>query len=167
MKQLEFETGIRIKSISEAKSFLKNNFEKGVICPCCQQVVKLYRRRAHSKMTRDLINLYRISLKHKNREFFHVTEFIQTKAGNELARFATYGLIEEMPKDKEDTKRRTSGYWKINSKGIDFVLGKIKIPKYFFMFNATLYGFSDEKVTVNECLGKGFNYGELMGWEYA
>ena len=47
-------------TIQEAKNFLKENFEKGCICPTCNKIVKKYVRPLNSVMARMLIRLYHL-----------------------------------------------------------------------------------------------------------
>jgi hypothetical protein len=43
-----------MKTITEAKDFLNENYKDGCICPCCNQTVKLYKRKLNSGMARVL-----------------------------------------------------------------------------------------------------------------
>lgn len=45
----------KLYTIEEAKQLLKDNWEKGIECPCCTQFVKLYKRPLYSAQAYSLI----------------------------------------------------------------------------------------------------------------
>jgi len=154
---------LQIVTIQEAKKFLKDNLKKGVECPCCNQFVKLYKRKINLVMTTCLIRLYH--LYYKNPSYHHVKEIvsgISDTGTNDFSKLAYWNLIEEKQKDPKNTKTRTSGYWRITDKGLDFVLGKINVPSHCYVYNTKVYQFSDEYVSIEETIGNKFNYKKLM-----
>ncbi|HWY36093.1 MAG TPA: hypothetical protein VNX68_15720, partial [Nitrosopumilaceae archaeon] len=68
-------------TVEEAKKFLRKNFDLGVNCPCCGQLVKNWRRKLDSRMARALIGLHQLTS--KNKHFFHIVEI--ERAGHKLA----------------------------------------------------------------------------------
>lgn len=150
-------------TISEARRYLKQNVEKGVDCPCCNQFAKVYKRRINVVMSRTLIRLYH--LYQQNPLYHHVKEIvsgISDTGTNDFSKLLYWGLIEEKVKDPTNTKTRTSGYWRISQKGIDFVLNKISVPSYCYVYNGEAYQFSDEYTNIEKTLDKKFNYVNLM-----
>lgn len=153
--------------LKDARIELFKNPEKGKPCPCCGRFVKKYRRQIHSTMAITLIAIYHLS---KDGKFHHVSEIftrsrvaIHRLNGGDWAKMSGWGLIEEMPKDPDQTSTRTSGFWRITQKGIDFVWCRIKVPRYMYVYNQKIEGFSDDDfVDIRHCLGKKFNYQELM-----
>jgi hypothetical protein len=81
-------------------------------------------------------------------------------AGGELAKVSHWGLAKL--KQNEDNKKRTSGIWKPTKKGIAFVHRGMSVPKYVFIYNNEVSGFSEEQTDVVGALGKKFDYSELM-----
>jgi len=150
-----------IKTLEEAKQYLRDNYEKGTECLCCKQRVQLYKRKLNAGMCYGLIALYRIS---NGNDFIHIpTEFTKRKINNsntELSKLAYWGLIEE--KKNEDSSKRTSGYWRITQRGIDFVNKKILLPRHALIYNGKCRGFTKEGVSIIMALGDKFNYDELM-----
>ncbi len=151
----------KIETVEQAKKYLRNNFEDGCKCPCCDQYVKIYKRKLMVKPIKLLVSLYKM-----NRGYHHVYDMSGEKVTTGLGDFAKikyWGLIEEKP--NTDEKKRTSGYWKITQKGVDFIEGKISVPKYVLIYNAKKYGVDDEKtITITDIL-ENFNYKELMNNE--
>lgn len=153
-----------METIQEAKAYLKENFEKGVNCPCCDQYVRIYRHRLNSQMAKCLIGMYRINYQ-QSREWVHVlNELKPSNRMYSLMRF--WGLIVASEHDDEFLDKKASGYWKITQKGKSFVQGSLEIPKYVFLFNNKKYGESDETVNIQDSLGKKFSYTELMSFKF-
>lgn len=158
----EFET------LEEVRLFLRENWGKGVNCPCCRQRVQLYKPKLYSTQCVCLINLNRERL--AGNEWVHVDKFdyYNTEGkgrarGHNFSEIRYWGLIEQQPAS-EDSKTRTSGCWRITQKGIDFVNGKITVQERIRVFNATFYGFEGKQITIKEAMGNKFDYNELMGF---
>lgn len=154
-----------IETISDAKKYLRENFESGCACPACGQFVKRYNRKITSSMAFILIQLY-----HKAKDdFIHVENHMRTigKAGlgGDYVKMKFWNLIEQKPMVRQDGSPR-GGYWKISRGGIMFVEKEISVPKYAYIYNDAVDGYSDEKVTITQCLGDKFDYDELMGYEF-
>lgn len=148
------------QTIQEAKDFLRENIEKGEDCPCCGQLVKLYKRKLTSGMARALINLYRES-KQDTLEYVHISRLGRLNGG-EFAQLKRWGLI--IDKDNDDPElKRTSGFWAITGEGIDFVERRSEVPKYVFTYNMITVTNSRVSTTIEQALGTKFNYAELMG----
>lgn len=128
-------------------------------CPECGQTVKLYRRNLYAKPAYQLILLYRLN--RDNFNFHHIkTTGNPAAGGGDFAKLRFWGLIEEYVND--DPTKRTSGYWRITDKGRQFVQRKITVSKYVLIYNKEFYGFQGAQVFIDDCLGKRFNYTELM-----
>jgi hypothetical protein len=155
-----------MKTIEEGKEYLRNNYKKGVICPCCGQFVKLYKRKLNSSMARTLILLYRKSKLNLDVEYFHIYNDLLGVdfgiGGSELSKLKYWGMVDELEKDPNNTKSRTSGYWKITEKGKKFVKIELKVSKYVLLYNSQFRGFEGSQININESLGNKFNYQELM-----
>lgn len=153
-------------NIGDAKKYLRKNWEEGLECPCCGQFVKKYNRKVHSTMALCLIHLYRIhKLSWADTQYHHVRDIVKgisSTGTGDFSKFKYFGLIKEMPKDYKDLKKRTSGFWGITSKGIDFVERRITIPARVQLYNTKVVGFDEQQVDIVEVLGEKFNYQELM-----
>lgn len=146
------------ETLEEAKQILRDGWEKGVECPCCKQFVKLYKRKLNAGMARTMINMYKAS--NGMMEWLHHTQF-RTES-NDYSYLQVWELIEEKEKDADDTTKKNSGYWRLTSKGLEFVQLEWTVRSHIKMYNQKFYGFAGKEVDIRECLGKKFNYEELM-----
>lgn len=145
--------------------FTSSKMKEGCKCPVCNQNVKMYKKKVDSQMAFFLIKLHRLTKKNPFKTFFHVQDDINVtmKVGGAWAKLRYWELIEEQPKDKSDTTKKTSGMWRITDKGMMFVEGNLSIPKYVKLYNQTFYGYDgDERISIEQALKEKFNYRELM-----
>lgn len=149
---------VELETLEEAKHFLKENIKDGAACPCCKQLVKLYKRKLTSGMAIAIINLYKESV-YSSKEYVHITELGHLNGG-EFAQLKRWGMIREQ--ENEDTAKRTSGMWAITAKGKSFVLGMYSPPKYVYTYNMATIQFSNQVTNIKQALGNKFNYKELM-----
>lgn len=143
-------------TIFEAKNQLRENWLNGIECPCCGQFVKLYRRKITSAAAAGLISLYK---KGGADRFIHCNDFAYFHGGD-FGKLRYWNLI--VQEVNMDTKKRTSGLWKMTDTGVRFVQNRLELPKYALVYNQIFYGFKGEKVRITDCLTNGFNYAELM-----
>lgn len=151
-----------METLVEAKKHLRDNWEKGTDCPCCGQHVKLYSRPMHYMMVAGLIQLY--NLDKKKPGYYHVSELSIGQTYTSIGDFAKlkyWGLIEQKPKDPKENKR-TSGYWRITQRGVQFVLGQRTEHERVLIFNKKNLGLTGDKIDIKQALGGRFNYNELM-----
>lgn len=152
-----------LNTIQEGKDYLREHFKKGVKCPCCDQMVKLYRRKLNSGMAYGLIKAFVLG---GYKDFIHVpTVFTQNginTSNSEFSKLKYWGLVEEQI--NEDTKKRNSGFWRITEKGMNFIRRSIGVPKYVYLFDgrAIKPEGEDDTVWIDECLGDKFDFQELM-----
>ena len=147
-----------MKTIEEAKKYLRENMQEGVPCPCCTQMVKIYKRKLTSGMAVALIRLYHESGGDTSK-YVHITKLGHLNGG-EFAQLKRWNLIEEAI--NEDTSKRTSGTWAITPKGIKFVKRQIEVPSHLYTFDSKTVGVVDETVDIKTALGRKFNYAEMM-----
>lgn len=147
-------------TLAEARIWLQYLLEKGQVCPCCKQFAKIYKRPIYGTMAKHLINLYWAS--HiADGAYCHISSFCPKHPGD-FAKLVYWGLVEEKPKDEDNTSTRTSGFWKITEKGKQFVLNQISIPSHIRLYDGKLLGTTGQQVTIKDVLGKDFDYDELM-----
>lgn len=147
-------------TLDEAKQYTRENWEKGVRCPCCDQLVKLYKRPLYATIAVNLIRLYRLN----RSEYHHITKILlpNSSGGGDFAKLVYWGLVEEQPKPADDTKKRTTGMWRITDKGVQFVEKRRNIPSHVQLYDGRFLGLIGDPVSIVEVLGKKFNYEELM-----
>ena len=169
-----FKPSRRARTFDEVKSDFWERVEKsreGARCPCCNRLGKRYKRALHASPALGLLMLERLDRVHPD-QFFHVSAIERQclRAGSlprnvmgDFAKNAYWGLIEEKPKDTGDERGgRTSGFWRMTDKGRLFARGDLAIPRHAILLSGELVGFSGEAVTIRVCLGKKFDYEELM-----
>lgn len=162
------EDSIFEETLQEARDRLKENLRDGIICPCCGQLAKIYKRKLNSGMARSLINFYKRSLEkpgwfHALKDFQFETQGSKYICGD-YSKLAFWGLIEEGG-DTKDDGNPNAGFYRITKLGVDFVLGKIPVNRYVYLFNGNQVHVEDEdqqEIKIHEALADGFNYDELM-----
>jgi len=138
----------------------------GTHCNACGQFVKVYHRQIHSSIAVALIVLFKMN---RTAEWVHTTNISKVNdvcinGRCEIPKALYWGLIEECPVDVKELENGSNrvGLYRITEKGKDFVLNKSTVPKYAYIFNDTILGFSEETVGIKDCLKNKFNYHELM-----
>jgi hypothetical protein len=159
-----------MKTMEEARAEVMRAAEgKGTACPCCDQFVKLYKRKLNSSMAHGLLHVYRY-FKMTKSEWLHFPKFFTEKkicSSNDGGLLRHWGLVTPMIKDRKDGSWR-NGYYKLTQLGTEFVQSKVSVPKYVYLYNQNVFGFSDgqkypkEDTTIADSLGEKFNYRKLM-----
>lgn len=161
-------------TLGEAWKLIEAHQDDGLPCPLCGQWVQVYRRNLNWSMAWLAIKLYRWNLEHPG-EYVHVLTFISAAkafAGDySKARF--WGLIEAEEGMRPDGSTRV-GYWRITQTGIDWVTGKIRLPRYVRVYDnqalgpPVAYSKSGKQrslVSIRDALGTRFDYDLLMAGE--
>lgn len=154
-----------IQTLGEAQNFIVDGMHEagGVLCPCCNQRVKLYKRSLNSSMARMLIALSKIN---NGRDWTYIEDWreqsgLTLNGGGDYGKLAYWELIQQKELEPHVDKG-ASGLWRITSKGIDFVNKNIKVPSHVLIYNNEIMGWSDKQVDITHCLGKKFSYDEIM-----
>jgi hypothetical protein len=149
-----------METISEAKKYLRDNFNKGCSCPVCGQFVKLYKRKLNSGMAVILIFMSKYG-----KDFVHVKEFLREKKmknGHDWTLLRYWGFIQERSPLIGDENTKNSGFWRITPEGLAFVSNRVKTKKHILIYNQKFQGFSNEDITIEDALGDDFDYYELI-----
>ena len=139
----------------------------GAHCPTCGRYAKIYRRRIHSNMARQLIALYSLTQPERFFEGKLVIRYAHTRQVRDKCGYSDFtlakhwGLVQARP-NEDDPSVKDTGLWTLTGQGLGFVLGTSTIPKYAYLFDDRLVGFSDDVVSIRDALGKKFNYQEIM-----
>ena len=158
--------GDQYSTVGEAKSFLKQNLKEGAKCPCCSQYVKLYLRKLNSSMAYGLILMTRNYNNINTSEWFHLENYfkpldIPSTLRGDLPKLRHWGLIEAKEGEREDGNPHV-GYYRVTSKGKQFVNQEITVPQRVGLYNQKFYGFDGRDISIVDALGSKFNYKELM-----
>lgn len=144
-------------TLIEAASWLAEQLKKdGATCPCCTQLAKVYRRKINSNMARTLILGYQAA----GLGWFHAPTTVADRG--ELAKLRFWGLVEEEKALRPDGGR--AGWWRVTSKGRDFILGHIELPAHVLIYNGQALRLDESggRIGIRAALGDKFSYRELM-----
>jgi len=154
-------------TLAELTAYISQHTKKGIHCPVCNGMVKLYKRKINKSNAICLKEMYEISEKFGYR-FYHITEMMALSPdmavklnGGEFARMRHWGFIEELPKNGFDDKK-ASGYWKMTERGKSFCRNELKVHKNILLLNNQVLGFAGKEVDINACLKFKFSFTELM-----
>lgn len=172
-----------VVTIAEGREWLAERFDEGVTCPCCDQLVKRYKRKLNSSMAYVLILLYQWERNPPAGDYIqagayvHVPSYLvwatrrnpamAAASRGDWAKLVHWDLIETMPGQKREDGSNRAGYYKITAKGCNFVRGVEKVPAHIYLYNQEVQATPDDAsvplVTIREALAEKFNYDELMG----
>lgn len=142
-------------TLAQAREAVQDARAAGVACPCCDQTVKEYRRSINTGMARSLIDIYQVAAQPGHSEWVHVPTEIGARSREE-GKLAYWGLLEEQITRRDDGPRRR-GFWRITDTGKAFVEGRITLPKYTYVYNRSVTGFSaKQRVSISD-INEGFN----------
>ena len=144
-------------SLGEAKRRVNAAAEKGTICLCCQQHVKIYRRKLNSNMAEFLCSLVRVFRTTQDWVPFKDCKF----TGRDYPYIAFWGLAETKPNN--DEAKKNSGLWRPTQKGIDFIGGRVSVPSHGYFYNTEVREWSKTPVYLRDVFDRHFDYSELMG----
>lgn len=169
-------------TVRYAKQYVRQHLKEGLVCPCCNQTAKIYKRSLTVTMARGLIYFRRYLLDNPKFEndFVHVNivhaygvdhyyrgGFIGFLQGGDFAKLRYWDLVESRIKtideQEADDGNPRSGEYKLTIKGRDFVDGKLKVPSHFFIYNSEVLQFDGKMIDIHAALKKKFNYNEIMG----
>lgn len=150
-------------TLEEVRKHIAERVADGVQCPACSRFAKRYKRKLNSSMAAALIGFYRHVAGLS--EWVHIPKETQiSRLGGDWAKLSYWGLIETRVDQEREDNGPNSGFWRITDKGISFVRGEISVPTHVLTYDAAMLGFDDsEMTTIQEALGKKFDYNELMG----
>ena len=143
------------------RNWLEKNRRDGAVCPACEQVVKVYRRKLNASMGRALIAMHQGTYMG---EFVHLFRFLGDRGvpHSDAALLRFWGLLEEQDGEREDGNPR-AGFYTITPRGRLFAQGKIAMRSHGFFHNgACLHLDYDKLVGIRAVLGSKFDYDELM-----
>ena len=138
-------------------------------CLGCGRPMVIRKRPITHSAAVTLIYLYRLAQETGTREFQYLEGFMKLswpghQRGDETKLFH-WGLLE--PRSAEILAKASDGYWRITELGMNFVEG-MELPKYIFLYNKILFGFSDgdkyerELGTIDDALGTPFSLESLL-----
>lgn len=148
-------------TLAEARAELRELVDDGHACPCCTQFAKVYRRKIHATMARQLVYFYRRA----GTDWFDLPqlsgEVTGTRAwGGDAAKLRYWALLVEADIERDDGGR--AGWWRLTSDGVLFVCDELRVPKYARIYDGRCLGLIGEPIGIRDALGDRFDYRELM-----
>jgi len=131
-------------TLKEAKEHLRQNWDKGTGCPCCGQLVKLYKRKLNSGMAITLFRIYQ----YNGFNPVHVKDFLKDnklRNNHDWTLLKHWGLLKEEYNEDEDKKH--SGVYHLTQRGVYFLTTKLTLPKHILIYNNKFQGFSHNLTT--------------------
>jgi len=136
---------------------------EGTRCPCCDKFVKIYRRKFNSGMALTLIHIYQAARK-TNNEWLNVAHHMLDKIPNwipyDYGKLVWWDLLKKHPGKTDDGNSK--GLYRITRKGAQFVKKQIKIRSHAIEYMSNVQDFDGDQISIEQALGKKFNYNELM-----
>ena len=152
------------ESLASAKEKFNRTLDEGGECDCpvCGRFAKVWKRRIHTGIAIQLIELYKLG---GYTDYVHTSKLIAPGASGvgDFSKAKYWDLIQEMPEPVDQLDKKSNGYWRLTRRGVDFVLNTAAIQEYAFVYDDTVLKFDGNTVTIEDCLGKKFNYNELWG----
>lgn len=144
-------------TLGEAREWFLTHVHAGVKCPCCTQHAEVYRWTLYSTAVRTLISLYRLG---GTSEFVHSRRAKKAGQGGDCTRLAFWGLVEHQKAKRDDGGR--SGFWRVTDEGEAFLLEKVGIQKYAYVYAKQLLMRDGPTIMIRDVLGKTFDYDQMM-----
>ncbi len=149
-------------TLEEARAIVREKAEEagGTVCPCCDKLVKVYRRKLHTEMALFLFKLFR---KHQiYPRFYSMREIFPSsnKAASDGSYLPHWQLVEKS--DTVNNADAPAGLYRMTDLGVRFVHNQEYVPSHVHLLNNKVVGWSDKKLNVEQSLGNKFNYSELL-----
>ncbi len=148
-------------TLGAARAHLNKNAWDGTVCPCCRQPVKVYKRSIHARIALAAIQLYHATTVGEYAHLPTVEATGRGGRGGEGGKLRYWGLAVEEVERREDGGR--SGWWCLTPDGRAFVEGSHRVQRFALVLAGQLRKLTGDLVSIEDCLGKRFNYRELMG----
>lgn len=158
---------LQLETLAFARERVIAGRERGMICPCCDQFIKVYNRKLNSAMAYSLILIHRYFQRPDAEEWLHVERYLKPRPQidcHDFPKLRFWNLLKAMQGTRDDGSKRM-GFYKITDLGIRFAQNQSRLPKRAAIVIDTAIGFSDETTNIVEALGSRFNYLELMNAE--
>jgi len=150
-------------TIEQVKQFLRENMTNGTICPCCNNYVKMYKRKLTSSMVFCLIH-FKKHVDRNGNEFQNYINILDRLKLTPMQRADWQKLVYFKLIQAETTQRghARSGYYRLTDLGIKFVNHQSLVPEYVKVYNSKVFGYSETQINISQAIKNKFNYLELM-----
>lgn len=141
-------------TLEQARAAVRQGRDDGIVCPCCDQLVKVYRRKINAQMAMAAAWM----AKRGDGDYIDMTaappEILRNR---EYSRMALWMLVEAEPGRKSNGSRR--GRWRLTDLGRKFVSGEARVPQSLYVLNGKVVDASRETIAISEV--DGFSLDEV------
>lgn len=149
-------------TLKEASDWLVDHVETGAECPCCRRFAKIYLRPINSGMALAILTMFRAE---GLRPVHTPTVLRGVGAASRNETMLRYWQLLEQAIEVNQV-----GWWRVTSKGKDWIEGRISVPRYARVWEHELlnlqetrrYGESGKLVSFEEAFGSQFDLDELL-----
>jgi len=140
-------------TLASAQAKVEGGKDKGIVCPCCEQFVKRYRRKIHATMAACLIVLYRSGPAMTSQEVGKQLVRLKTAySTGDLGKLRYWGLVVDL----------SCGRWGITNEGRLFVQDEHQVRRLAVIYDGKCTGHEGPLIGIRDALGDRFDYPELM-----
>jgi hypothetical protein len=140
-----------VKTIEEAREFLREKRHEGATCPCCKQHVKVYLRTINAGMAVALILISRTPT--MDNDWVDIRQVVGLRGGD-YAKLRYWRLLEQ--------NDNYTGVWRLTQRGLQFLNDRLRVCKTAHVYNGEVLKMSGEDVSIRQALGNKFDYAKLM-----
>jgi len=133
----------------------------GEACPTCHHVRRVRKNVLSHAVAASALAAYG---HFAEGEYFYAPDLEAlpgVRDSHEFSILAYWDMIQEKPETRSDGGR--AGWWMFTEHGEAFVMGDLRVPKYAEIDDGDFIGLSGPRVTIYQCLKKGFDLREVLG----
>lgn len=161
-QKLRFPHPLDISTLEEGHTWVQENMNEGVVCPCCDKFFKRYTRPFNSTMARGLIWLVK-TYEAQGTEWVDVPRLAPKwlVSSNQLASVRWWGFVER-PAKSGDSSKKHSGKWRPTAAGIEAAHNRLQFRLTAVTLKGVVEDLVGDWVSLSETLDKKFDYQEVM-----
>lgn len=96
--------------------------------------------------------------------WIHVTAHLHANTKNrtirgDITKYAYWELMIEQPTEKDEP---SNGYWKLTPNAVEFLRGRLRLPRYFWVCHDTILAESVERVGIESAVNGKFDYQQIV-----
>ncbi len=149
---------------AKARMMLEAQRSQGTHCPCCTKFVKVHHRKFNSGMAVTMIYTYPWFRSHPL-EWLQLGRFLIRNFNfwpSDYGKLVWWGMLEKHPDPPKKSGAKSSGLYRMTSKGFAFTRREILVPSHVHEYKSVVQSFDGDEINIRGALGRKFDYGELM-----
>lgn len=132
-------------------AYIERNREEGVSCPCCGQLVRVYRRQIHRSIAETMILMYQ----RRRRRWVYLPDIPQRSRDFSFA--AHWHLVER----RRNGDGYVEGWWRLTEHGVAWLYNEVDIRRYALIDRGKLLRFEGPWWSIQDALGHGFDIEDI------